>query len=157
MIDAAPHHVGCAVERMEDGIAIYGGVFGLARRTRPIAVESQHVQVCFLQLSNTFYLELVAPLNEQAKLGPFLKSGFYHLCFLVDELAEARKELRALRYLAFAPFRSEAFAGNLCQFFLTPQNHLIELAEIPAPGFDDFFRANLAEALERTGPAQGGS
>ena len=87
----APHHVGCAVHRLADGVATYGAALGLTRRSRPIAVTSQNVEVCFLEITGGFFLELVAPLNERARLSSFLRGGFYHLCFLVDDLRGGRR------------------------------------------------------------------
>src|SRR5262249_59066950 len=108
----------------------YGSALGLSRRTRSFDVTRQDVRVCFVELVNGFYLELIAALNEKARLGSFLKTGFYHLCFLVDDLNAARVQLKEQRFYPLPEIRSEAFAGHLCQFFMTPQRHLIELAEM---------------------------
>lgn len=144
VMDATPHHVGCAVELLEDAYETYGGVLGLRRRTRPFDVASQNVRVCFVELVGGFYLELVAPLDEKAQLASFLDAGFYHLCFLVDELGAAREHLKARGFFTLDAFASEAFGGNLCQFFLSPQEHLIEIAQMSPQNFGAFFRANLA-------------
>ena len=149
----APHHVGCAVQRLSDGVATYSGVLGLKRRSRPFDVISQNVQVCFLELTGGFFLELVAPLNDQARLSSFLRSGFYHLCFLVDDLEQVQSGLRERGFHAFPTFASEAFDGARCQFFLSPEKHLVELAEISAAHFHDFFAAHLETAGEAAGAA----
>ena len=141
---AGPHHVGCAVEQLEDAFATYCGALGLRRRTRPFDVTSQNVRVCFLELAEGFYLELVAPLNAQAQLTSFLDAGFYHLCFLVDDLGAAREHLQAREFFPLPEFASEAFAGAPCQFFMSPQGHLLELAQMRPEDFAQFFRANLA-------------
>src|ERR1035437_9528860 len=93
MISMTPHHIGCAVSQIEDSYETYAGALGFGRRTRSFDVTSQHVRVCFADLGNRFYLELIAPLDDKAKLSSFLKVGFYHLCFLVDDLSAARKHL----------------------------------------------------------------
>jgi len=142
-VNATPHHVGCAVKDLEDSCATYAMALGLTRRTRAFDVASQHVRVCFVELADGFYLELITALDEKAKLGSVLKVGFYHLCFLVDDLYVAREHLRAQRFYALPAFESEAFAGSLCQFFLSPQAHLIELAQTSTRNFGEFFRANL--------------
>jgi catechol 2,3-dioxygenase-like lactoylglutathione lyase family enzyme len=144
MMNTTPHHIGCAVNQLEDVSATYAGALGLKRRTRSLDVLSQQVRVCFVDLGNGFYLELITPLNDQAKLASFLKIGFYHLCFLVDDLEAARENLTAQRFHALPAFESEAFAGGLCQFFLSPQRHLIELAQMSTEEFGVFFFANLA-------------
>jgi len=138
-----PHHVGCAVQRLQNGIATYAGALGLTRRSRVFDVTSQNVQVCFLEIHDGFFLELVAPLNEQARLSSFLRSGFYHVCFLVEDLAAAEQRLRSRAFQPFPPFASEAFAGAPCQFFLTPEKHLVELAQLSSTHFRDFFHAHL--------------
>jgi len=143
MINATPHHVGCAVKRLEDTSALYADSLGLRRRTRTFDVTSQHVRVCFLQLATGFYLELVSSLDDSAKLASFLKVGFYHLCFLVDDLETARERLRSQRFSPLPTFQSEAFAGAPCQFFVTPQLHLIELAQMSPGAFAEFFAGNL--------------
>jgi catechol 2,3-dioxygenase-like lactoylglutathione lyase family enzyme len=137
------HHIGCAVERLEDGIAAYGRSLGFKTRTRSFDIASQHVRVCFIELSDHFYLELVSPLNDEAGLRSYLRAGFYHLCFLVDDLAMIREELRAERFLALRAFESDAFAGNCCQFFFTPQQQLIEFVQMPVREFANHFSANL--------------
>jgi catechol 2,3-dioxygenase-like lactoylglutathione lyase family enzyme len=142
LINATPHHIGCAVKELRDSCETYVGAFGLHRRSRPIEVASQHVQVCFIELGDCFYLELIAPLDESAKLVPYLRTGFYHLCFLVDDLAASRRQLRSQRFFALPSFESEAFAGNPCQFFVSPQSHLIELAQMSATDFGQFFESN---------------
>lgn len=141
--DLTAHHVGCAVRDMDAAIATYADALGLGRRTRAIAVESQAVSVCFIELQPGFYVELVAALSDQAKLGSFLKVGFYHLCFLTPDLASKRRALEDKGFYPLPAFASEAFDGNLCQFFMSPQGQMIELAEMAPEAFDAFFRANL--------------
>ena len=143
-MNATSHHIGCAVNQIEESWATYSGALGLTRRTCSFDVASQNVRVCFIEMGAFFYLELVAPLNDKAKLWPYLRTGFYHICFLSDDLEAACEHLKARQFFAFPSFESEAFAGSLCQFFLSPQSHLIEIAQMPAKDFGDFFRANLA-------------
>ena len=139
MIDATPHHIGCAVEQLEAGYTTYAGGFGFTRRSSSFEIASQNVRVCFVELGEGFYLELIAPLNEKARLASFIKVGFYHLCFLVEDLSSARAHLSARQFTELPAFTSEAFADNLCQFFVSPQSHLIELAQMPKKTFVDFF------------------
>jgi catechol 2,3-dioxygenase-like lactoylglutathione lyase family enzyme len=141
--DLTPHHVGCAVSEMEDGCATYAGALGLTRKTRSFYVSSQNVHVCFLELGTRFYLELVAPSGNEAKFASFLKVGFYHLCFLVNDLAAVRDHLTDRQFSALPAFESEAFGGSPCQFFVTPQLHLVELAQMSMMDFDVFFGSHL--------------
>jgi catechol 2,3-dioxygenase-like lactoylglutathione lyase family enzyme len=141
-----PHHVGCAVLDMESGYSTFSHALGLARQTRPIPVESQGVSVAFLELQPDFYLELVAPQPGNSRLTAYLKAGFYHLCFLAEDVAEARRHLKERRFSPLAPFESEAFDGAECQFFVTPQGHLVELAGLTPQRFRSFFASRLRES-----------
>src|SRR4051812_20752312 len=89
------HHIGCAAPQLTPTSETYARALGLVERTRPLAVKRQHVQVCFLKLASSVYLELVAPLNGSTTLGPFLTTGFYHIGFLVEDLDATRSRLLA--------------------------------------------------------------
>ena len=138
-----PHHVGCAVKDLKACQATYANGLGIRRRTCPIDVKSQNVTVCFLELADRFYLELVTPFGNNPKLERFLKVGFYHLCSLVDDLDFAENHLKSQGFFPLPSFQSEAFAGGRCQFFLSPQEQLIELAEMSSANFDQFFLSKL--------------
>lgn len=142
-MNATPHHVGCAVRQISESAITYARAFGLLRRTRTFDVMSQGVRVCFVELRERFYIELVEPLANPMVLSNFMKVGFYHLCFLVDDLGETRAFLKAQRFTAMNPFQSEAFDGGVCQFFLNPQLQLIEIAQVSATHFEEFFLKNL--------------
>jgi catechol 2,3-dioxygenase-like lactoylglutathione lyase family enzyme len=137
-----PHHVGCAVTDLEKTAKTYLSAFAVKRRTRSFDVQTQGVSVCFLDLGNHVYLELVQSSSHGSKLESYLKTGFYHLCFLVDDLAQWRGRLMRQRFAPLVPFTSEAFGGAACQFFLSPQMHLFELAELSREDFEHFFAAN---------------
>ena len=128
---------------MSESCATFARSLGSKRRTRAFDISSQQVSVCFVELSDSFYLEFVTPFEGNNKLARFLGVGFYHICFLVDDLKAAEERLRAEQFFALPPFESEGFAGRWCQFFLSPQRHLIELAEISLTDFREFFCANL--------------
>ena len=143
-IAATAHHVGCAVAQLDVASRTYRDALGLQRLSCPIEVSSQEVRVQFVELTPGFFLELIEPLNDNTKLAAFLKVGFYHLCFLVPDLAAARKHVRLHRFLPLAAvFSSEAFAGRACQFFLNPHGQLIELAELSTAGFAEFVEARV--------------
>jgi catechol 2,3-dioxygenase-like lactoylglutathione lyase family enzyme len=145
-VKLSPHHVGCAVKDIQSSVATYSDVLMLSRRTRNFEVASQGVSVCFLQLHEGFYLELVEPRDAKSKLSNYLKVGFYHLCFLTEDVDAARARLREQGFVALPHFSSEAFSGARCQFFVSAQMHLIELAEMSPTDFQKFFSANLATA-----------
>ena len=141
-----PHHVGCAVKTLESGLATYSQGLKLVRRSRAFDVTAQGVSVCFLELRAGFYLELVAPnAAKQTRLSSYLRHGFYHLCFLTDDMSAARAHLKERQFAALPAFTSEAFAGELCQFFVSPESHLIELAQLAPHDFESFFAQNSAQ------------
>lgn len=138
-----PHHVGCAVRTLEEGFATFADALGPRKRSRAFEVSSQKVRVSFLELRPGFYLELVAPTEGNTNLARYLSSGFYHLSYLVDDLAVASAHLRKSRFVPLPAFESEAFDRHPCQFFVSPRSHLVELCQMSAASFEAFFAAQL--------------
>lgn len=138
----APHHFGCAVEDMDAATSFYAKV-GLSRCSRSFAISSQSVNVRFIELGQGVFLELVAAAGEVSKIEPFLKVGFYHMCFLTSDMEAVRAQFIKAGATPLPSFPSEAFAGNKCQFFLTPQRTLVEAAEMSPEAFQAFFEENL--------------
>lgn len=141
-----PHHTACAVESLEKALTTYADGLMLVRRSRAFDVTSQGVSVCFLELVSGYYLELVAPHATHTRLSRYLRTGFYHLCFLTDDLAAARAHLKQRRFTTLPAFASEAFNGETCQFFLSPELHLIELAQMSSKDFDAFYSRNVVDS-----------
>jgi catechol 2,3-dioxygenase-like lactoylglutathione lyase family enzyme len=145
---ATPHHVGCAVSTLAAGLSVYADGLGLVRRTAAIEVPSQQVRVCFLELAPGFFLELIAPTNDASQLTRYLRTGFYHLCFLVENLDAAAARLSKRRFVGMPPFASEAFANRRCQFFLSPLEHLVELCETTPADFERFLATRFLPEVE---------
>ena len=144
MLAGTFHHIGCAVRDLDGSIANYREMFPTSRWSRPIDVVSQAVRVCFGELAPGTYLELVAGTGATSPIERYTKAGFYHLCFLVDDLAAAVGALDRTRFRALPAFASEAFAGHRCQFVVTPETHLIELAEMTPDAFATFVAGQIA-------------
>jgi len=138
------HHTGCAVRDLEASLRAYADLLGPRRRSRVFDVTSQKVRVCFLELAPGVHLELIEGVGERSPVERFTGTGFYHLCFLVDDLAAARDRLEQ-RFLAMPPFASEAFDGHRCQFLMNADRHWIELAEMAPEAFARFFEAQQAD------------
>src|SRR5438445_13024512 len=103
------HHVGCAVRDLEASLRNYGGLLGGGCRRSPIYdVASQAVRVCFVELAPGSYLELISGTSTASPVERYYRAGFYHLCFLVDELDRAVTELGS-RFRPLPAFASEAF------------------------------------------------
>lgn len=141
------HHIGCAVRDLSRSLETYAATLGRRRCSPVIEVASQATRVCFVELGPGHYLELVEGGGPSSPVERFVKTGFYHLCFLVDDLAATVAGLVARRCHPLRPFESEAFGGHRCQFLMTPDGHLVELAEISPPAFAALFDA-AARTLE---------
>jgi catechol 2,3-dioxygenase-like lactoylglutathione lyase family enzyme len=140
------HHVGCAVRDLDASLSHYSRLLGPRRRSPVIAVTSQKVNVCFIELEPGNYLELIAATASASPIDRFVNTGFYHMCFTVDDLATAVAGL-PVRFRPLPAFRSEAFANRTCQFIVTPELHLIEFAEISADEFTASFDATAIELV----------
>ena len=137
------HHIGCAVRSIETSLRCYLQLIGKHRYTHTFDVSTQGVRVCFVELEPGTYLELIEPIERDSPLHRYTRTGFYHLCFLVGDLQEQTARLER-GFRAMPAFASEAFAGHQCQFVVTPENHLIEFAEITPETFAAHVNASLA-------------
>jgi len=137
------HHIGCAVRSIQTSLRLYRQLIGEHRNTRAFEVSAQGVRVCFVELEPGNYLELIEPTAADSPLHRYTRTGFYHLCFLVDDLQEQTASLER-GFRALPAFASEAFAGHQCQFVVTPESHLIEFAEMTPEAFAAHFSASLA-------------
>lgn len=84
-------HVGIAVRDLDAALARYRRLLG-AKAGRRERVESQGVEVAFLELSGTTRLELVAPLAADGPVARFLErrgEGLHHVCVRVDDIEAA--------------------------------------------------------------------
>jgi len=88
-------HIGIAVSSIDDALAIYRAL-GLAESGRE-AVAGQGVVTAFLPLGET-RLELLEPTGPDSPIARFLAKrgpGIHHVCFAVDDVEEAVKDLKA--------------------------------------------------------------
>jgi len=88
------HHVGVAVENLDDAVQTYVRLFGgrLEHRER---VEDQGVEAASLRLGES-RLELLAALGEDTPVGRFLAKrgpGMHHVAYEVDDVSAALVEL----------------------------------------------------------------
>ena len=88
------HHVGVAVEDLDDAVQTYERLFGgrLEHRER---VEDQGVEAASLRLGES-RLELLAALGEDTPVGRFLAKrgpGMHHVAYEVDDVSAALVEL----------------------------------------------------------------
>jgi catechol 2,3-dioxygenase-like lactoylglutathione lyase family enzyme len=126
------HHTGVVVKSMKEARAQYVRMFGAAAVSEVIAVSSQGVEVCFVQVSPHACLELVASTDPNGKIARMAAKGasYYHTGYLTADIEATVAELLTLDCRAAGDyFCSEAFGGRRCIFLFTPQAHLVELIE----------------------------
>jgi methylmalonyl-CoA/ethylmalonyl-CoA epimerase len=90
------HHLGVAVENLDEALATYERLFG-ARVEHRETVPDQGVEAASLWIGAD-RVELLAPLGEETPVGKFLASrgpGVHHVAFEVDDVGAALDELAA--------------------------------------------------------------
>ena len=122
------HHIGSAVKSIEQTLQSYPM---FPRRSPVIAITSQKGNVCFVDVGNNVFLELVQPTAEDSPINAILekRTAFYHLGFWTSEYDAAIDFLLSLRYAKLNTFHSEAFGGLRCTFLMSSSLHLIEVIE----------------------------
>lgn len=124
-------HIGIAVSSIDETLPIYR-TLGLSEAARE-TVASQGVVTAFLPLGDT-RLELLEPIGADSPIAKFLAKrgpGIHHVCFAVDDLEGALREVasRGFRLVNETPVPG---AGGKRVAFLHPSaGHgvLIELSE----------------------------
>ena len=90
------NHVGIAVPSIETAAKIYKNLYGVVNITEPGELPAQGVRFCFVNLQNS-QIELIEPLGENSPIDNFLvknpKGGQHHVCFEVDDVHLAKKEM----------------------------------------------------------------
>jgi methylmalonyl-CoA/ethylmalonyl-CoA epimerase len=125
------HHVGVAVRSLDEALDTYCGVFGFERTSDPIEVEPEHVRVCFVRAGDVL-IELVEGVGDESPVREIVErtgAGTYHICYQVDDLDRAIRELRARRCFPFKRFEVAGQEPRRFAFLLTPDRHLFELCE----------------------------
>ncbi len=125
------HHVGLIVESIENSIAHYAKVFGEENISEIFSLGSQQIKECFVRNSETSFIGLVEPLNENSVVYKLLKKriSYYHIAYKVKDIQSMVLQLEKLNYKSLEFFKSEAFGNKSCIFLYTPDGHLIELIE----------------------------
>ena len=124
------HHIGLLVTDIDEAINSYVSLFGAENASEVYTLKSQGVKEAFIRNSDSTYLGLVSPINEDSVVHRMLKKGmsYYHVAYKVDNIDSSVEKLEALHYKPLEQFRSEAF-NNLCVFLYTPEGHLVELIQ----------------------------
>ena len=127
------HHVAIVVRSIDASLVLWRDLLGLDLEA-VMDIPTDHVRIAFLGVGES-KVELVEPTDDTTGVARFLASkgeGFHHVCFEVDNLAEAliRLELDGLELIDTAPRRGAE--GPVA--FIHPrscQGVLVELIEAP--------------------------
>jgi len=132
------NHVGVAVPDIEAAMDTYRTLYGATDITTPFDMPAQGVKVCFVNLPNS-QIELIEPLNEESPIWNFIqknpKGGQHHVCFEVDDIHEAVREMKDRGATVLGEPRIGAHGTPI--IFVHPKNSngvLIELMETPKDG-----------------------
>jgi len=134
----ALNHVGVAVPDIEAAMDTYRTLYGATDITMPFDMPAQGVKVCFVNLPNS-QIELIEPLNEESPIWNFIqknpKGGQHHVCFEVEDIHEAVREMKDRGATVLGEPRIGAHGTPI--IFVHPKNSngvLIELMETPKDG-----------------------
>jgi methylmalonyl-CoA/ethylmalonyl-CoA epimerase len=89
------HHVGIAVHNLDEAAGAYRAL-GLSVE-KVETVEGVQVRVAFIPVGDT-HIELLEPTGASSPVARFLEKrgpGVHHLCFVVDDVAQAMAQARA--------------------------------------------------------------
>ncbi len=139
-------HIGVAVRRIEERLALYRDVLGLDLRGIE-QVPGEGVRVALLPAGRT-RIELVEPVSEGSPVGRFIEArgeGIHHLCFEVDDLEAALERVgKAGLEVAGSPGRPGAEGSRIA--FIHPRATGGVLIELREAGLD---RTAAKETLGR--------
>lgn len=128
------HHLGVAVEDLDEAVDTYQRVFGAEVESRDL-VETQGVEAAAMRVGHS-RVELVAPLTDDTPVGKFLAKrgpGMHHVAYEVTDL---RRELADLAEQGVHVIDEEPHRGlfGLEVAFIHPDSVHGVLAELVASG-----------------------
>jgi methylmalonyl-CoA epimerase len=102
------HHVAVVVHSIDAAVRLYRDLLGLELET-VMDIPTDRVRIAFLPVGEA-RVELVEPTDDTTGVARFLASkgeGFHHVCFEVDNLAEAllRLEIDGVELIDTSPRR----------------------------------------------------
>jgi methylmalonyl-CoA/ethylmalonyl-CoA epimerase len=128
------HHLGVAVEDLDEAVETYRQLFGAELEQRDV-VESQGVEAAAVRIGEN-RVELLASLGEETPVGKFILKrgpGVHHVAFEVSDL---RQELAELAEQGVHVIDQEPHRGlfGLEVAFVHPESVHGVLAELVASG-----------------------
>ncbi len=131
------NHIGVATPSIEDSITYYRKVMGANDITEPFDLPEQGVKVCFVNTPtengmNGTQIELIEPFDDASPINGFLAKnpagGQHHVCYEVEDIAEARKWFEDMGKRILGPTRIGAHGTPI--FFVHPKDMMGQLTEI---------------------------
>lgn len=126
------NHVAIAVPDLASATAVYRDKLG-AKVSEPLALPEHGVTTVFIELPNT-KLELLEPLGENSPIAGFLErnpeGGVHHLCFEVDDIAQAQATLQAQGVRILGSGAPRIGAHDKPVLFLHPKDFCATLIEL---------------------------
>ena len=96
MVARGIHHLGVAVQDLDEALETYARLFGAELEHRGL-IEDQGVEAAAV-LVGSGRVELLAPLDEETPVGKFLASrgpGMHHVAYEVDDVRSELSRLSA--------------------------------------------------------------
>jgi methylmalonyl-CoA epimerase len=128
------HHLGVAVEDLDEAVGTYERLFGAALENRDL-VETQGVEAAAMRVGDS-RVELVAPLADDTPVGKFLAKrgpGMHHVAYEVSDLRRGLADLadQGVQVIDDVPHRG---LFGLEVAFIHPDSLHGVLAELVASG-----------------------
>lgn len=129
------HHVGIAVNSIEDSILFYTNFLGMKQITSIVEDDIQKVKVVLLASKNQSphsHIELIEELESPSPITNLLKqkNRLYHICIEVLSIQEAITEARQSKAIVILkPTTAKLFNGRKIAFIYTPDRYIIEFLE----------------------------
>jgi methylmalonyl-CoA/ethylmalonyl-CoA epimerase len=128
------HHVGVAVASIDEVLDDYVAL-GYTLGSR-VLDEGRKVDIAFVR-NGDYVVELVAPASSGSPVDGLLKKvgpSPYHLCYVVEDIAAAVRELRSAGYVKVtAPSPAPAIGYAAVAFLHHRRVGLVELVELQDP------------------------
>jgi methylmalonyl-CoA epimerase len=121
------NHIGIGVKNVEQAAKLWTEVFGV--KAKPPMIEGE-MKVVMIPLGDIL-VELIAPVGDQGVIARFLEKrgeGIHHLCFEVEDIYSAMKELAAKGMELVDKEPREGAEGKIA--FLHPKSTYGVLTEI---------------------------
>jgi methylmalonyl-CoA/ethylmalonyl-CoA epimerase len=127
------HHVAYVCKNVEQKADEFHRLLGYEIESPPVIDENQDVRILFLVHRDGSRLELLEPYGPKSPVRKFLEKGggLYHLCFEVDDLEDALRQITSNNqaYIVKQPTAAPAIEARRVAFIVTAGNDLIEFVE----------------------------